>query len=315
MHQWFVDGRDGRRTHLHPSLSGHARRESRREWSIVLSRLGQDEEVQNGAMEEMLAGVNWRERVTVPAEVDELIDAGVIEENGCVLFRRLAQATHPGRDRFPDDTGYEAFVNHFHLDADTPIGAVKLGHRVAHTVAHLLRVNVDRPCRVILALDGASASIRFHIRREGEEWLSADLEGYAEPVLVLDYEQIQGRSGTDYSYPRRVDIEAHWRDLIAGAVSREAVNLWAEPFVLGDEVLEPLVASALQSLHGFDLVTVSPGRLRHGGPGEYLRSIDEVAAELDRWVADCREYDIDPRGYMKRSWERARLAARDERGR
>ena len=49
----------------------------------------------------MLARVSWRERVTVPAEVDELIDAGVIEENGCVLFRRLAEATHPGRDPLP----------------------------------------------------------------------------------------------------------------------------------------------------------------------------------------------------------------------
>ena len=292
-----------------------AARQTGRGWSIVVTRLGQDEEVQNGAMEEMLADINWRERVAVPAEVDEMIDAGVIEENGCVPFRRLAEATHPGRDRFPDDTGYEAFVNHFHLDADTPTGAVKLGHRVAHTVARLLRVNVDRPCRVILALDGASASIRFHVRREGEEWLSADLEGYAEPVLVLDYEQIQGRGSTDYPLPRRAEIEARWRDLIAGAVSREAVNLWAEPFVLGDEVLEPLVASALQYLHGFDLVTISPGRLRHGGPGEYLRSIDEVAAELVRWLANCRDYDNDPRGYMKRSWERARLAAREERGR
>ncbi len=103
-------------------------------------------------------------------------------------------------------------MNHFHLDADTPTGAVKLGHRVAHIAAHLLRVNVDRPCRVILALDGASASIRFHVRREGEEWLSADLEGYAEPVLVLDYEQIQGRSSTDYPFPTRADIEARpWR--------------------------------------------------------------------------------------------------------
>ncbi len=49
-------------------------------------------------------------------------------------------------------------------------------------------------------------------------------------------------------------------------------------------------------VHGFDLVTVSPGRLRHGGPGEYLRSIDEVAAELDRWLAKGREYDNDRTG-------------------
>jgi hypothetical protein len=107
-------------------------------------------------------------------------------------------------------------------------------------------------------------------------------EGYAEPVLVLYYEQIQGRSSTDHEYPRRAGIEARWQDLIAGAVSREVVNLWAEPFVLGDEVLEPLVASALQYLHGFDLATVSPGRLRHGGPGDYLRPIDS-----GRYRRDC----------------------------
>jgi hypothetical protein len=170
--------------------------------------------VQNEAMEEMLAAIDWRARVAVPVEVDELIDAGVIEENGCVLFRRLAEATHPGRDDFPDDTGYEAFVNHFHLDDGTPSGAVTLGLRVARTVARLLRVHVDRPCRVILALDGVSASIRFHVRREGEEWLSADLAEYVEPVLVLDDEPILSRGYSDYAYPRRADIEVRWRDLI-----------------------------------------------------------------------------------------------------
>ncbi len=46
-----------------------------------------------------------------------------------------------------------------------------------------------------------------------------------------------------------------------------------------------------------------------------MRSIDEVASELDRWLVNCREYDNDQRGYMKRAWERGRRAAREERGR
>ena len=97
-------------------------------------------------------------------------------------------------------------------------------------------------------------------------------------------------------------------------MSREAVSSWAEPFLLSEERLEPLVESALQSLHGFDLVTVAPGHLRHGEPGEYLRSIEDVSDELDRWLAKCRDFDDDPRGYLQRQWERARSAARERRG-
>jgi len=231
-----------------------------------------------------------------------------------VLFRRFAEAAHPARDRFPDDTGYEAFINHFHVDAENPLKAVTVGYRVVHAVARTLQLNIDRPCRVILAIDEQSASVRFHVRRVAEDWLSTDLEGYSEPVLVVDYPAYVPYSESDYPGPTRTRIEAEWRGIINGTTSREVVHQWAESLMLGDDTLDPMVATALQYLHGFALVTGSGGRLRHGGPGKYLRSIDEVADELDRWLTNCREYDTHPRRYMKRKSEQARQAAQDERG-
>lgn len=187
---------------------------------------------------------------------------------------------------------------------------------------------------MILALDDNSASVRFHVRRAGEEWLSEDLDGYDEPVLVLDHRQYQPYSVVCHPFPNRADIEGRWRAIIDGTLSREEVHRWSEPLMLGEEELDPLVNTALQYLHGFDLVVDSTddqieakrwtgtdaldrldsGRLRHGGHGAYLRSSEEVATELERWLSSCVEYDADPRGYIRRARERGEQAARKEQG-
>ena len=87
-----------------------------------------------------------------------------------------------------DDTGYEANVNHFHVDASTVDKAVLLGIASFRALVHLLETSSDQPCKVILSIDSEfkSAAIRFHVKRSGEDWLAPDLDGYDEPVMVVD---------------------------------------------------------------------------------------------------------------------------------
>jgi hypothetical protein len=115
--------------------------------------------------------------------------------------------------------------------------------------------------------------------------------------------------------PTRADVEAHWRALLAGRTTRAEVHDWARTWVEGDDsaITDPMVRTALQHLHGFDLTfdAAAPDRMRHG-PGEHhVHSPQHIADALDRWRADCAAYDADPRAFRER--KRREALARLER--
>jgi hypothetical protein len=120
------------------------------------------------------------------------------------------------------------------------------------------------------------------------------------------------------SPPSRQDIELRWRSVASGAASRESVHDWAEPFVLAedDTISDPMVMTALQYLHGFDMVWRSGDRrfVGHGPPGPYLRSLEEITAELDRWLHNCHGHDADPIGWLERARSRRASGTRVVRG-
>lgn len=106
----------------------------------------------------------------------------------------------------------------------------------------------------------------------------------------------------------RADVESYWRELIAGKLTRKEVHAWAAPWVEGAEDCDdPIVGIGLQHLYGFDLsrpTGPAPVLQKHGGGAGriYLRSGDEIAAELERWQQDARAFDHDAD-----EWRRDRL--------
>ncbi|MFF6772037.1 hypothetical protein ACFY8W_00545 [Streptomyces sp. NPDC012637] len=117
--------------------------------------------------------------------------------------------------------------------------------------------------------------------------------------------------------PRRAEVAARWRALVAGEVSREAVHVWAAPWAEGegafDRFEDPLVETALQYLHGFDLCR-DPGRphvVWHGtsGEGEWCHSLDDITSGFARWQERCALYDLpdaDPQGRPRAVRDQAR---------
>ncbi|MET8438121.1 hypothetical protein ABZV61_36405 [Streptomyces sp900116325] len=114
--------------------------------------------------------------------------------------------------------------------------------------------------------------------------------------------------------PGRVEVAAQWHALAQGEVTREAMHAWAVPWAEGEGALadfeDPLVETALQHLHGFDLCQ-DPGRpsvVWHGtsGEGEWYHSLDDITGGLIRWQENCALYDADPQGWLHMVRERAR---------
>jgi hypothetical protein len=103
-----------------------------------------------------------------------------------------------------------------------------------------------------------------------------------------------------------------WRAVLNGTVTREAGHDWAEPLMFAAYETKPdaLAMSGLQYLHGFDMTSEGTAHrsIAHGPPGDYVKSMAEIAADLDRWIANCHEYDADPDGWRARVRARARNA-------
>lgn len=122
---------------------------------------------------------------------------------------------------------------------------------------------------------------------------------------------------TDLEPPSRHDVSLLWRAVASGMTAREGASQWAEPLMFARYSSRPdvLVMQALQYLHGFDMTYRSDDRrmIGHGPPGEYVRTLEEIAAEFEAWVERCIAYDADPDGWLRERRREAEAFARDAR--
>jgi len=113
-------------------------------------------------------------------ELSSVLDAGFVEEKGCVLLAAKARgsALAPAKE---DETGFECFINHLHVE---DLGeALEFARRFNKALADAFTGNFV----VIVSYDGREATVRFHRLRPDQSWLSENLEGYLEEgIAVLD---------------------------------------------------------------------------------------------------------------------------------
>jgi len=137
--------------------------------------------------------------VNLNSELLKLIEPGFTMKDGAVLLKtqeKLAMDIRP--DNFPDLTGYECFVNHIHIEdylGDAERGSNSLleqGLAFANKIVEeLSSLYLGKPFKVIVATNESGCSVRFHMIRNGENWLSDDLDEYGqEAILVLDISPI-----------------------------------------------------------------------------------------------------------------------------
>jgi hypothetical protein len=88
--------------------------------------------------------------------------------------------------------------------------------------------------------------------------------------------------------PSRADVERQFERLLAGTAGRDEVDRWAGRYFAQDvDVVDPVVWTALDRLHGIDL--------RDGPGGEYLHGLDQVA----EWLAELESGEsVRPRGVV-----------------
>ena len=89
---------------------------------------------------------------------------------------------------FPDETGYECFVNHVHIDAYSP-KPLPLAMVFAEAVGKAWMISGSRnSVRVIVSCNDTGCVVRCHVIRPHQFWLDENLEAYEhDAVWVNDY--------------------------------------------------------------------------------------------------------------------------------
>jgi hypothetical protein len=126
------------------------------------------------------------------AALAAILDEGFRETEGCIVLRRCADA-NPHISVAPswDETGYEALLNHIHLEdvvaggppkPDLRLQVALFAERLASDLKHAYP---DETFDVVIGV-GDSWTVRFHKVREGQTWLTDGLEGYTlEAVMTV----------------------------------------------------------------------------------------------------------------------------------
>jgi hypothetical protein len=109
-----------------------------------------------------------------------------VADGSVLLKHEYERAAHVKTEDFPDRTGYECFVNHVHLPFNGTRESLLscLGYAVA-LQRGLVRSATERRFQVIVSVAEDDCTVRFHEVRPGENWLSEDLEGFAEEAIVV----------------------------------------------------------------------------------------------------------------------------------
>lgn len=137
-----------------------------------------------------------------------MVADGIEVRGEIVVWNDGARWAAPAPGNFPDLTGWECFVNSFHLEDEVSVGVVLSEDGepsiseadqvvlLRHGVAFALEVcrlagdlEVPMPVRCIVATNSTNGTFRFHRIRAGEDWAQADLDAYKlEKVVVVDFQ-------------------------------------------------------------------------------------------------------------------------------
>jgi hypothetical protein len=129
-------------------------------------------------------------RQSLTSELAAVLAAGVEDMHDCVVLKSFHEsAARTSVASCQDETGFEAFINHIHVEdylpRDTPQSTVReqASEFVRQLADKLVAAHPERDFHIIVAISD-SCTVRFHTDRPGQSWLSDDIEGYLDEAVM-----------------------------------------------------------------------------------------------------------------------------------
>ncbi len=136
-------------------------------------------------MRDLLRGIKRRPLTT---DLKSLLDKGFTNQDGCWLLSGCLEATRSvSLSDFPDRTGYEAFVNSVHIDGDVQENGIVQALEFINEVFNAWKFSKrSKNFVAIISADEDSTVVKFHMKRPSEYWLSNNIDGYLDAILVAE---------------------------------------------------------------------------------------------------------------------------------
>jgi hypothetical protein len=134
-----------------------------------------------------MAGQEWVSQ-SLPPDLDAIAAKGFLEKDGCYFLSELFQkGASVSRRNFPDQTGYECFINSVHVDDYVESGYLSLALHFAETLLTVWRMRrLPNTLNVIVSSDEMGAVVKCHVVRKKQSWLGDDLNKYEEAIMEVD---------------------------------------------------------------------------------------------------------------------------------
>ncbi len=134
----------------------------------------------NSLMREVYSPDCGREDVELPKSLNDVVEAGVVFQYGCYVFRVEAKANrHISVDKCEDRTAYESLLNHIHLDSHGD-DRLPIAFAFLRKVSHILQRDfpgVEFLGEISSEPNGKDCVARFGSKHQGERsWLADDIE-------------------------------------------------------------------------------------------------------------------------------------------
>lgn len=125
-----------------------------------------------------------------PAELSLVAQSGFYQKDGCKFLKYFEEMkTNVDLSHFADRTGYECFINSIHIDDFVDSNWLGGALRFARQLLDCwLVASHSEVLQVIVACNEMGVTVKAHVIRAGESWLSDDLEEYEDAVLLATSE-------------------------------------------------------------------------------------------------------------------------------
>lgn len=124
----------------------------------------------------------------LPPELLDLLAVGFIEVEGCFFLQSLKKLSlSVSAADFSDKTGFECFVNSIHIDDYVVSEYLSYAFLFVDACFDLWRsFNSGGQLFALISSDEFGVVVKLHLLREGESWLSDDLEKYEDALLCTN---------------------------------------------------------------------------------------------------------------------------------
>jgi hypothetical protein len=150
----------------------------------------------NQKMAQILCDLHTGREHQLSPPLRELLDAGLIEENGCSFLTKCRCDPKYTLAEFPDRTGLEYFVNHVHVEdyveEGNPVVLQEQGPLYAKALQRILEPHGS--FYIIVSMSDTdfddkpnflTCTVSFHKVRVGEFLLDEDLETYHHDAMLV----------------------------------------------------------------------------------------------------------------------------------